>query len=194
MHDNRIGAGAIPGRSHREIPQSSRVHGLGCCDVLSVVLEPCQLAGAIDVLEARHGPLTESLERARMRWEAHTESERETDPERLEEALWDSAYAIEVLAVVRAQLPTPNHDTPITVVGPAETMSEIITSCSRGAVSGLAELIGQRPLSDRSAQERVRGAAAAVVTWIETLIDCEALNWFDFDTEFDPAGSNRQGR
>ena len=53
-----------------EAPEVASVQALGLSDVLRVELQPCQLAGLIEEVDERRGPLRETFERARDRWEA----------------------------------------------------------------------------------------------------------------------------
>jgi hypothetical protein len=39
---------------------------------------------------------------------------------------------------------------------------------------------------NRSAGSALRGATAAAAAWVETYIECEALEWFNFDPDWDP--------
>jgi hypothetical protein len=61
MQDNGIDAAAWSASRGSAVPVSSRVQGMGLCDALRVELEPCQIAGAIDELEERRGPLNEAI-------------------------------------------------------------------------------------------------------------------------------------
>jgi hypothetical protein len=76
-------------RRRPDAPAVTTVQGLGLCDVLRVELQPCQIAGAIDELDERRGPLEESYQRARTQWSALPDSERAPGCARtaLEEAL-----------------------------------------------------------------------------------------------------------
>jgi hypothetical protein len=88
MQSHRTAAGIE--RRRPDAPAVTTVQGLGLCDVLSVELQPCQIAGAIDELDERRGPLEESYERARTQWSALPDSERPPDSARtarMEEAL-----------------------------------------------------------------------------------------------------------
>jgi hypothetical protein len=135
MQHHRIGARLNPA------PPSPRVRGLGLCDALLVELEPCQIAGAIDELEERRGPVTERFELARNRWEALAERERGADPDGLEQDMSRSAYALEALTKLRAQLPTPAHDEAVAVVGPAAIVSALVGASARNAADELAEVM-----------------------------------------------------
>jgi hypothetical protein len=163
-----------------------RVQGLGLCDALRVELDPCQIAGAIDEIEARRGPLHEAFQDARARWDAVADWERERGDPTLEHELSSTAYALRILTKLRGQLPTAAHESPVALVGPASTVSEIVAAAARSVVDDLAELIRDSPRSDERAQTRIRDATAAVAAWVQTYLDCESLEWFNFDSDWDP--------
>lgn len=54
------------------------------------------------------------------------------------------------------------------------------------AVEALAELVRQSPKTNPQAQMGLRKATAAAAAWVETYIECEALEWFNFDPDWDP--------
>lgn len=185
MQENRIDGGIAGACLRDAVPTRSTVRGLGLCDVLSVELEPCQIAGAIEHLEERREPLNEAFEQARTRWDAIAESERASMRE-LEHELSKSAYALRILTMLRGQLPTPHHPDPIMLVGPASMVSGMIAAAARNAVDDLGELIRESPKIDQEAHARLRAAVAAVAAWVETYVDCEAMEWFTFDAPYDP--------
>jgi hypothetical protein len=43
------------------------------------------------------------------------------------------------------------------------------------------------PRTDPAAQAWLRVSVAVVAAWVETFIDCEALEWFGVDANWDPA-------
>jgi hypothetical protein len=144
------------------VPKLSRVRGLGLCDVLRVELEPCQITGAIKELEEQRGPLNESFEQARTRWDALAEQESQGSTARsLEHELSKSAYALRLLSMLRAQLPALGHGEPVAVVGPASSISGLIAAAARNAVDELSELIREPPRSDEQRETRLRAAMAA---------------------------------
>ena len=185
MQDNRIDGGIAGACLHNAVPTRSTVRGLGLCDVLSVELEPCQIAGAIEELEARRGPLNEAFEQARTRWDTIADGERASVRE-LEHQLSRSAYALHIVSMLRGQLPTVDHAEPVALVGPASTISDLIAAAARNAVDDLGELIRESPKVDQGAQAKLRLAMAAVAAWSETYIDCAAIEWFTFDPPYDP--------
>jgi hypothetical protein len=144
MHHDRTGAATD--RACRGIGSqaSPRVQGLGLCDALRVELAPCQIAAAIDELEERRGPLNEAYEHARTRWDEVADREREPETTKLQEELSKSAYALRVLTMLRGQLPTARHETPVILVGPASTISSIVSAAVRNVADDLAELIRER--------------------------------------------------
>jgi hypothetical protein len=162
------------------------VQGLGLCDALRVRLEPCQIAGAIEQLEARQEPLRESFEHARTRWDELAERNGGPADPRAEEDLSRSEYALRVLAKLRGQLPTADHDAPVWIVGPGSTMTSFVAGAVINAAEDLAELVRQSPRTSSKAQIGLRKATAAAAAWVETYIECEALEWFNFDPEWDP--------
>jgi hypothetical protein len=191
MQDNRIDGGALGARLGVAVPNPSRVRGLGLCDVLRVELEPCQIAGAIDELEERRGPLNEAFEQARTRWDALAEQESQRPTERtLQHEPSRSAYALRLLSMLRAQLPAIGHGEPVAIVGPASSISGLIAAAARNAVDELSELIREPQRSDGQSETRLRAAMAATSAWLETYIDCEALEWFTFDPPYDPDPSD----
>jgi hypothetical protein len=133
-------------------------------------------------LEERRGPLSEIFERARTLWDAIADSERtgaRTHP--IEQELLKSAYAVRLLTMLRGQLTAVDHSEAVTLVGPASTVSGVIAAAARNAVDDLGELIRESPKTGEEAQARLRMAVAAVAAWVETYVDCEALEWFTFD-------------
>ena len=158
------------------------MQGLGLCDVLRVELEPCQFAGAIEELEEQRGPLNETFEHARTRWDALAEEAAAGSiAQSLEHELSKSASALRVLTMLRAQLPALDDDKSVVVVGPASAISELIALAARNAVDDLGELVRQPLRSGAEAEAKLRAALAAVVAWLDTYIECEALEWFTFD-------------
>lgn len=160
------------------------VQGLGLCDALRIHLLPCQIAGAIEELEARRGPLT--FEHARTRWDDLADRDGGPAAASVEEELSRSAYALRVLAKLRAQLPTAAHEAPVWIVGPGSTMTSLVATAVVSAVEDPAELVRVSPRTDLQAQSKLRDATTAVAAWVETYVECEALEWFNFDPDWDP--------
>jgi hypothetical protein len=156
--------------------------------VLRVELAPCQIAAAIEELEEWRGPLSETFEPARTRWDdlADKESPGSLDHS-MEQEVSRSAYALRVLGMLRAQLPTVDHDEPVVVVGPASMVSHFIAGAARSAVDDLADLV-RTPVRNRAQGEaKLRAALVAASAWLDTYMECEALEWFTFDPPYDPA-------
>ena len=97
-----------------------------------------------------------------------------------------TAYALRVLTMLRGQLPTANHDERVALVGPASMIAELVAATVRNVVDDLAELIRVPAKTDERAQEQLRDATAAVAAWVDTYIEHEALEWFNFDPGRDP--------
>jgi hypothetical protein len=73
------------------------------------------------------GPLNETFEQARTRWDEVADKESPGTLGRAsEQELSRSAYALHVLSLLRAQLPSLEHDEPAVVVGPASMVSNFI--------------------------------------------------------------------
>lgn len=142
--------------------------------------------GRINELEERRGPLNAAFDNARSRWEALAEHERGSDAGAREEEVSSTAYALRILTMMRAQLPTATHDAPVALVGPGTTISGLVRATARAAVDDLAELIRESPRTDQAAQAKLSRAATAAIAWVHTYIDCEALEWFNFDPDWDP--------
>ena len=89
--------------------------------------------------------------------------------------------------MLRAQLPALGHEEPVVVVGPASVMSELIAVVTRNAVDDVGELIREPLKPGRHDEAKLRAALGAAVAWVDTYIDCEALEWFTFDPPYDPS-------
>jgi hypothetical protein len=190
MQQDRIDGEVFGAHLGSSVPNPSKVRGLGLCDVLRVELEPCQIAGAIEELEEWRGPLSETFEQARTRWDEVADKESPGPLGRKHEhELSRSAYALHVLSRLRAQLPTLDHDQPVVVVGPASMVSHFIAGAARNAVDDLAESIRPPLKAGGEAEAKLRTALAAANAWLDTYMECEALEWYTFDPPFDPAGS-----
>jgi hypothetical protein len=189
MQRDPIDGGAYGVGSGSVVPNPSKVRGLGLCDVLRVELEPCQIAGAIEELEEWRGPLSETFEQARTRWDEVADKESPGElGRRDEEELSRSAYALHVLSRLRAQLPTIDHDERVVVVGPASMVSHFIAGAARSAVDDLADSVRSRLQAGGEKEAKLRAALAAVNAWLDTYMECEALEWYLFDPPYAPAG------
>ena len=72
------------------------------------------------------------------------------------------------------------------MVGPASMISQFIVGAARNAVDDLAERV-RTPVRCCEDEVRLRAALAASNAWLETYIDCEAIEWYTFDPPCDPA-------
>jgi hypothetical protein len=175
MQDNRIAA--VP----------ARVQGLGLCDVLRVVLEPCQICGMIEELEERRGPLHEAFDTARTCWDALDQAQRDGPlGNELQEGLSESAYALRMFIRIRAQVPAVDHDETVALIGPASIITELVAAASRNAVEDLAERLCEPAGEDPERSARLHAAAAAVTAWTSLQAECEDVVWFNFDKRWDP--------
>jgi hypothetical protein len=191
MHSHRIELFPTAPLTPSEVPELASVQALGLSDVLRVKLQPCQLVGLIDEVDERRGPLGEAFEQARERWEALSCDDGTVSPGApsvAEGRLWSAAYALRVLAAIRSQIPAEHDGQPFALVGPAITISEIITGAARNVVDELGELLLAQTSSTSHAEtyNKLRELASAAHAWIETYIDCHAVEWYRFDPEWDP--------
>ena len=150
MQSHRSGLFAMAPLRPSEAPEVASVQALGLSDVLRVELQPCQLAGLIDEVDERRGPLRETFEHAHDRWEALSRDNGPVLPSvafDAEAQLSSAAYALRVLSAIRLQIPAHPTDHPVAIVGPATTVSEIITAAARNAVYELGELLRAGPSS-----------------------------------------------
>lgn len=174
-----------------EAPEVASVQALGLSDVLRVELQPCQLAGLIDEVDERRGPL---MRRSSVRAIVGTLCQRDNRPVLAsvafdaEAQLSSAAYALRVLPAIRSQIPAHPTDHPLAIVGPATTVSEIITAAARNAVYELGELLRAGRSSSPQAQRymKLRELTSAAQAWVETYIDCHAVEWYRFDPDWDP--------
>ena len=65
-------------------------------------------------------------------------------------------------------------------------MTSFVAGAVLTAAEDLAELVRQSPRTNSEAQIGLRKATAAAAAWVETYIECEALEWFNFDPDWDP--------
>jgi hypothetical protein len=191
MHSHRIELFPTAPLRPSEAPEVASVQALGLSDVLRVELQPCQLAGLIDEVDERRGPLRETFENARARWEALSRDNGIVSPSAASDAeaqLSSAAYALRVLAAIRSQIPIHRADQPFALVGPAITISEIITAAARNTVDELAELLraetSRTPHAER--YKKLRELTSAAQAWVETYVECHAVEWYRFDPEWDP--------
>jgi hypothetical protein len=180
--------------SPSEAPEVASVQALGLSDVLRVELQPCQLAGLIDEVDERRRPLHETFEHARDGWEALSRDNGVVSPRDAsiaEAQLESAAYALRVLAAIRSQIPLHSEARPFAIVGPATTISEIITAAARNTVDALGELL-RAPTASMPRDhgyKKLRALAKTAQAWVETYIDCHAVEWYRFDPEWDPTAT-----
>jgi len=157
---------------------SSRVGGLGVCDVLRIEFAPTQLLWLIDQLEEMRSPLEREFERllARPRDPQDDETARELEAAR---------YKLRLLRMIRAEVPAADHADAVVVVGPSEMLLDVVRGAMRRAVDDLGTL-AHGVYSEPSELSRLRDIASAVRAWVETLVECEAVEGFRFDPDADP--------
>ena len=71
--------------------------------------------------------------------------------------------------------------------GPASALSDLIAVAARNAVDDLGEATRASPSTGEDARARLRAAVTAVVAWLDTYIECQALEWVSFDPPCDPS-------
>lgn len=154
-------------------------------------LQPCQLAGLIDEVDERRGPLRETFEHAHDHCEALSRDNGPALPSAAFDAeaqLSSATYALRALSAIRSQIQAHPTDHPFAIVGPATTVSEIITAAARNAACELGELLRAEPSSSPQAERytKLRELTSAAQAWVETYIDCHAVEWYRFDPDWDP--------
>jgi hypothetical protein len=83
-------------------------------------------------------------------------------------------------------LPHTPTDEPLVVVGPATAVSEIIDGAARNAADDVVSLLRNLPTPPAEMPAVLRDRAAALAAWIETYIDCRAVEWYRVDPNWDP--------
>lgn len=144
-------------------PLVDRVCGIGLCDVLRIVIEPCQVPGLRVELRTIADSLTATIERGRA-----------DDLDRLR-------YARRVVGLIATQLERP--DEPVVVCGPAPLLSDVIATVTGDALTELIARWDRRPGDGSALREAARTAAA----WVETHTATQALESYSFDPACDPA-------
>jgi hypothetical protein len=191
MQSHRSELSPTPPLAPSPAPAAASVQALGLSDVLRVEFRPCQMAGLMDEVDERHGPLRETFERARDRWEAVSRG-KGAKPRRgiptEEVRLSNAAYSLRVLAAIRAQIPSAHSARAFAIIGPATTVSEIISAATRNAADDLADALRDRDASGASTDRYkvLRELTAIAQAWVETYIDCDAVEWYRFDPDWDP--------
>jgi hypothetical protein len=163
MHDHRNESPEATSRRANTPPPVGSVRGLGYVDVLRIELPPAQLPWLVDLIDE----LRTSIETDTGFWRARTstasdEPDGPSDTREAEKELERLAYKLEVLEMIRRQLPAvgegaadptaspwdepcddapPEPDlaeAPLVVVGPAPVMTQLI----EGAAINIAETLG----------------------------------------------------
>lgn len=160
------GADSAP-RQANQPPPMGNVHGLGYIDVLRLEVQPAQLPWLVEEIEVRRAGLEDHLGHLRAAAQA-AGGERPglADARQAEEEVEDHAYKLEVLQMVRQQLPDtseafaatvadpwdrPTDDPavelelgaePRIVVGPAAVMTELVEGVVRNVAAALGEALG----------------------------------------------------
>jgi hypothetical protein len=167
MQGNRIG---IDGSA------AARVRGLGVCDVLRVELAAAQVPGLIAELEELRGPLEEERLRA---VGALDRSEASSDSAVAEHDVDEVEHRLACLRGMRAQLPRSDEAAPVVLVGPADLVIETARGAARNAADELAEAL-RRSADDL---EAIRERAAIALAWVDTWMDCRAVEGFSFEPD-----------
>jgi hypothetical protein len=152
------------------------VRGLGVCDVLRVEFAASQRADLETAMTARIESLRQriaefqSTDRARLLVSGEEE---------------DSAELCEPLRIIRRlrdELPTTER--PFTVIGPAGIVLELVAD-------GVVAVIGRTSVAfEGLSWSRVaRLDLAAVQAWLQTALDCRAVESFSFDRDRDPTAA-----
>jgi hypothetical protein len=170
-------------RANPSPPVSNRVHGLGESHALRVDFEPVELPWLADEIDTLQSCIADELARARSRQDqlAAASTDRwSVSAKEAENEVDRRAYQLQVLGMIREQVPvsesvaaacvaSPWDDpselalelaritAPVTVVGPAQGMLVLI----RGAARNVADALGEAlRLSQRDVAERKLGTAA----------------------------------
>jgi hypothetical protein len=166
-------------------PSIGSVQALGLSDFLRAELQPCQLAGLIDELDELRKPLLESFGAARRAYE-ELASRENGDPlgtvNTAESKLESAAYTLRILAAMQSAVPSTRPRDPFVVVGPATMVSSVIEGATRHIVVSTAELLRSRMPSSET-DRKLRELAIAAQAWIETYIDCRAIELYSFDPD-----------
>jgi hypothetical protein len=65
-------------------------------------------------------------------------------------------------------------------------MTSLVAGAVLRAIDHLVEIVRQSPRTNPEAQRKLRETTAAVAAWVATYIECEAVEWFNFDPVWDP--------
>jgi hypothetical protein len=160
---------------------SGSVCGLGVTDALRLELAPVQLRWLIDELEEVRGPLEEQLQRERARCA-------DAPDELASEQLDATEHELQLLRMMRAQLPASDRDGTVAFVGPTGMVLDLVRGTMRNVVQALSELVRGEAIGDPDWHDRVGQTAEAATAWVKAFLDldCEAVELFRFDPESDP--------
>ena len=180
----RPGAGTEGGPSMQWQPSADRrlpsgnVCGLGVCDALRVELAPAQLFWLIDELEEMRTPLEEEWQRLGAALVDTDDVETRRDLEALD-------YRLRLLRMMRAQLPGIHTTDTTTLVGPTAMVLEVVEGAMGSAVDALSAWVN-RTTSEPMTLDELVGAADAARAWVDTYVECRAVERFRFDPDADP--------
>ena len=186
-------AGLPPAQSLAAGSWTGKVLGLGVTDLLRVELEPVQVPAFVEQLAVTRRVCADEVARDEVRWEAMPEWQRVSRPPRVVEAGKDldaSRFNLRALDVIGSQLRPDGDDLAIkTIIGPSRIVSELVRETAQRVVLALNERLEERPRGDAAARERLLQTAVAASAWVETFVDCEAIEWFRFAIDPIPTGS-----
>ena len=195
MQSHRSELPAISTLRPTPAPPQGTVRALGLSDALRVELQACQRAGLLDELDALAEPTAEAYESARGSWAALATRQNGDLPRQAvvaESQLESKAYALRVHAAIRSQVPAGELDEPFAIVGPATTISTLVEGAARDAADRLGEMLRSPSRPDEDKRGALRQQGVVTLAWIETYVDCQAIEWYSFDPAWDhvpsPAG------
>jgi hypothetical protein len=168
MHSNRKGGAEPAPRRANTPPPVGGVHGLGLVDALRVELGPEQQAWLVDEIDALRQSCETDIAFLRERHQGSPDApeEAESEAREAERQIDDLAYKLQVLAMIREQLPVadeaaaaavaspwesrPDHPTtqpeaagaPVAVVGPAAVITQLVEATARSIAAALATALG----------------------------------------------------
>jgi hypothetical protein len=160
------------------------VSGLGVCDVWRLELSAEQWPWLVDELEELRGPLEEELQRS---WAKQAGD----DSAALANEVSAREYELQLVRMMRAQLPGAGDNGPVVFVGPAELVRELVGGTLRNVASELSELVDVQRAGDDQARSRLIATAQAACGWAQTFVDLQEVEAFSFDPAADPV---REGR
>jgi hypothetical protein len=180
MQDNRNDGADRASRRANSVPPVSSVHGVGEGHALQLDLKPVQLPWLADEIDTLRAAIEEELATARARHDQRLGGDREQRSPETREAGAEvdrRAYQLQVLAMIRHQLPVGDQavaggiaspweaagedaagpaaqvDGPIVVVGPARAMLVLVRGAARNVADALGEALrGPQEEADERAQ------------------------------------------